>query len=40
MSAKWNWAIDSLAVRVTANLVAFSLWLGTAVAIMEVAARQ
>lgn len=40
MSAKWNWAIDNMAVRMTANVVAFSLWLATAVAIMEAAARQ
>jgi hypothetical protein len=39
MSAKWNWAIDNLAVRMTANLLAFGVWLATAVAIMEVAAR-
>ncbi|WP_266190112.1 hypothetical protein [Candidatus Korobacter versatilis] len=40
MSAKWNWAIDSFTVRVTANLVAFGVWLAAAVAIMEFAARQ
>ena len=39
MSAKWNWAIDSLAVRVTANLLAFGVWLGAAVVILELAAR-
>jgi hypothetical protein len=39
MSAKWNWAIDNTAVRMTANLLAFGVWLATAVAIMEVAAR-
>lgn len=39
MSAKWNWAIDSLAVRMTANLLAFVVWLATAVVILEVAAR-
>jgi hypothetical protein len=40
MGAKWNWAIDNMAIRMTANVVAFGLWLATAVAIMEVAARQ
>jgi hypothetical protein len=39
MSAKWNWAIDNVAVRMTANLLAFGIWLAAAVAIMEVAAR-
>jgi hypothetical protein len=40
MSAKWNWAIDNLAIRVTANMVAFGIWFAAAVAIMEIAARQ
>lgn len=40
MSAKWNWAIDNMPIRVTANLVAFAAWFAAAVAIMEVAARQ
>ncbi len=40
MSGKWNWAIDNMAIRMTANLVAFGAWLAAAVAIMEVAARQ
>ncbi len=40
MSAKWNWAIDNVAVRMTANLLAFGVWLAASVAIMEVAARQ
>ncbi|HEY3929469.1 MAG TPA: hypothetical protein VGL89_13930 [Candidatus Koribacter sp.] len=39
MSAKWNWAIDSTALRVTAILAGFGAWLGTAVAIMAIAAR-
>ena len=39
MSAKWNWAIDSLPLRLTANLAAFGVWLAAAFAIMEVAAR-
>jgi len=40
MSAKWNWAIDSVTIRMTANLLAFGVWLATAVTIMEIAARQ
>lgn len=40
MSAKWNWAIDNMAIRVTANVLAFAAWFAAAVTIMEVAARQ
>ena len=40
MGARWNWAIDNMAIRMTVNFLAFGVWLATAVAIMEVAARQ
>lgn len=39
MSAKWNWAIDNMPLRMMANLLAFGVWLATTIAIMEVAAR-
>lgn len=39
MDAKWNWAIDSLPVRLAALVAAFGVWFGAAYAIMEVAAR-
>jgi len=39
MSAKWNWAIDNTALRVTAIMAGFGAWLATAVAIMAVAAK-
>ena len=39
MDAKYNWLIDNVAVRVTLNTVAFALWIATAVAFLEVAAK-
>jgi hypothetical protein len=39
MDAKYNWLIDNVAVRVTLNTVAFALWIGTAVALLELATR-
>jgi hypothetical protein len=39
MDAKYNWLIDNVAVRVTLNTVAFALWIATAVALLEVAAK-
>jgi hypothetical protein len=39
MDAKYNWLIDNVAVRVTLNTVAFALWIGTAVALLEIAAK-
>jgi len=39
MDAKYNWLIDNVPVRVTLNTVAFALWMATAVALLEVAAR-
>ncbi|HEX8798968.1 MAG TPA: hypothetical protein VF772_10165 [Terriglobales bacterium] len=39
MDAKYNWLIDSASVRVTLNTVALALWIATAVALLELAAR-
>ena len=39
MDAKYNWMIDNIAIRVTLNTVAFALWIATAVALLEVAAK-
>jgi hypothetical protein len=39
MDAKFNWLIDNIAIRVTLNTVAFALWIGTAVALLELGAR-
>jgi len=39
MDAKYNWLIDNVAVRVTLNTVAFALWIGTAVALLELATK-
>jgi hypothetical protein len=39
MDAKYNWLIDNVAVRVTLNTVAFALWIATAVALLEAAAK-
>jgi hypothetical protein len=39
MDARYNWLIDNVAVRVTLNTVAFALWIATAVALLEVAAK-
>jgi hypothetical protein len=39
MDAKYNWLIDNVAIRVTLNTVAFALWIATAIALLEVAAK-
>jgi len=39
MDAKWNWLIDSVPLRVALNTVAFFVWLGAAVGIMEFASK-
>ena len=39
MDAKYNWLIDNAAVRVTLNTVALALWIGTAVGVLELAAK-
>jgi hypothetical protein len=39
MDAKYNWLIDNVAVRVTLNTVAFALWIGTAIALLELATK-
>ncbi len=39
MDAKYNWLIDSGAVRVTLNTMAFALWMGTAIALLELATK-
>ena len=39
MDAKYNWLIDSVSIRVTLNTVAFALWISTAVALLELAAK-
>ncbi len=39
MDAKYNWLIDNVSVRVTLNTVAFALWIGTAVGLLEIAAK-
>lgn len=39
MDAKYNWLIDNVSIRVTLNTVAFALWIASAVALLEVAAK-
>ena len=39
MNAKYNWLIDSGAVRVTLNTVAFALWMAAAIALLELATK-
>jgi len=39
MDAKYNWLIDSGAVRVTLNTVAFALWMVMALGLLELAAK-
>ena len=39
MDAKYNWLIDNGAVRVTLNTMAFALWIGLAVGLLELAAK-
>ena len=39
MDAKYNWLIENVSIRVTLNTVAFALWMATAVALLEVAAK-
>ena len=39
MDAKYNWMIDNVTIRVTLNTVAFALWIATAVALLELAAK-
>jgi hypothetical protein len=39
MDAKYNWLIDSVSIRVTLNTVAFALWIATAVALLDAAAK-
>jgi hypothetical protein len=39
MDAKYNWMIDSPAIRVTLNTAAFALWIVMAIGIMELAAK-
>jgi hypothetical protein len=39
MDAKYNWLIDSAAIRVTLNTVALALWIALAVGLMELAAK-
>ena len=39
MDAKFNWLIDNVAIRVTLNTVALALWVGAAIALLQLAAR-
>lgn len=39
MDAKYNWLIDNASIRVTLNTVAFALWIASAVALLEAAAK-
>ncbi len=39
MDAKYNWLIDNGAVRMALNTVAFALWIGVAVGLLELASR-
>ncbi len=38
MDAKYNFIIDSLGWRIALNLTGFALWLGSAIALMKLAA--
>jgi hypothetical protein len=39
MDAKYNWLIDSGAVRLTLTAVAFALWIAMTVGLMELAVK-
>lgn len=39
MSAKYNWLMDNVAIRVTMNTVAFALWMAATVGLLEAAAK-
>ena len=39
MNAKYNWLIDSAAVRLTLHTVAWALWIAAAVGLLELAVK-
>ena len=39
MDAKYNWLIDSVAVRLTLNTVALAIWIAVFVGLLELAAK-
>lgn len=39
MDAKYNWLIDTVAIRVTLNAVAFALWIGAFVGLLQFAMK-
>ena len=39
MDAKYNWLIDSVAVRLTLNTVALAIWIAVSVGLLELAAK-
>ena len=39
MDAKYNWLIDSMAVRLTLNTMALALWIAVAVGLLELAVK-
>ena len=39
MDAKYNWMIDSPAIRVTLNTAAFAIWSAMAFGILQLAAK-
>lgn len=39
MDAKYDWLMDSAAVRITLNTVALALWIATAVGLLELAVK-
>ena len=39
MDAKYNWLIDSTAVRLTLNTVALAIWIAVSVGLLELAVK-
>jgi hypothetical protein len=39
MDAKYNWLIDNGTIRVTLNAMAFVLWIGAAVGLLQLAMK-
>lgn len=39
MDAKYNWLMDSAAVRITLNTAALALWMATAIGLLQLATK-
>ncbi len=39
MDAKYNWLMDSMAIRITLNTLALALWIAMSVGLLELAVK-